>query len=462
MIKSIVLPLERVPRATREAGIAHERTILIIGKMALVLVLPAIGSAAHAAVFVLLAVWALLGPRRAIEALTLSWLASFLTPGLYTPTPAADVLRWVVIAAAFTSVSIQTVKSGGNVPRAWLWVVGFVGVATVLAVPVSYAIDVSLFKLASFLMGATAVLLGFHLTRMEASHWHRWFVCLFAVVVITGLPLIAHPLGYVRNERGFQGLLNHPQAYTTFLGPLLAWHVARLITRETRGGWMWLLAALATISLIATQGRTGVIAAGAGLSIATLWWVASGRVRLAVTKQWIGMGLLCCTIGTGFVAMKWDHVAAAAAEFAVKGQLGKSIGESFHGSRGVLLERSIANFQLQPLTGIGFGVASDPETFIIRRDPLLGLPVGASTEKGFTVVAVLEEVGVIGFVAFLAMLLALVRPAFTQRASFASAVLMASALVVNFGEAVLFAFGGSGILVWLLIGMARVPTAWHQ
>jgi hypothetical protein len=442
-------------------GIAHGRAILIIGKMALVLVLPAIGSAAHAAVFVLLAVWALLGPRRAIEALTLSWLASFLTPGLYTPTPAADVLRWVVIAAALTSVSVQTVRSGGNVPRAWLWVVGFVGVATGLALPVSYAVDVSLFKLASFLMGATAVLLGFHLTRMEASYWHRWFLCLFAVVVVAGLPLIAHPLGYVRNERGFQGLLNHPQAYTTFLGPLLAWHVARLMTREIQGGWMWLLAVLAAISLIATQGRTGVIAAGAGFSIATLWWVASGRIRFAATKQWIGVALLSCGIGTALVAVQWDNVAAGAENFVIKGQIGKSIGQSFHGARGVLLERSIANFQRQPLTGIGFGMASEPENFIIRRDPVLGFPVGAATEKGFTAVAVLEEVGVIGFVAFLAMLLALVRPAFTKRASFSSAVLMASALLVNFGEAVLFAFAGSGVLVWLLIGMARIPRARH-
>jgi hypothetical protein len=438
------------------------RTREILAKLALVLILPLAGSTAHAIAIILIACWALFGPRRAIEALTLSWLATFLNPGIYPPAAGDDMLRWLVIGAALASTAICAVRSGWKVPSAWFWVLGFVGTGTMLAFAVSYAVDVSVFKLVSFLLGVTTVLLGFNLTRDQVVYWQQWFFVLFAVIVIAGFPLIVHPLGYVRNGRGFQGLLIHPQTYTLFLGPLLAWHVGRLMTREISGPLMWLLAAIAIVSLVATKGRTGVLAAAGGTAIAGLWWLISGRLRFAVPRAWLAVGLMLVALSGAWMGFRWQTVSSAVWNFAVKGQTERSIDESFYGSRGFLLESSLANFLRHPWTGIGFGVASDPSSFAIQREPLFGLPVGASTEKGFSLVAVFEEVGLLGGGAFLLMLASVLRPVLSRRASFPATALAFGALMVNFGESVLFAVGGSGMLVWLMIGCARVTTVQKQ
>lgn len=446
-------------RAGPPFATSHRQVRWAVVKIALVLVLPLAGGAAHAAVFVLLAIWALPGPRHAVEALTLSWLASFLNPGLYAQSGSAVALRWLVLGAALLSVAVHCARFGFTVPRAWFGILAFVLTAAVLASFVSYAVDVSLFKLIGFLMGTTAVLWAFGLTRREAAYWQRWFLALFAVVVVASFPLIAHPLGYVRNGRGFQGLLNHPQTYTIFIGPLLAWHAARLITHEIRGSWMWTIAGVAAVSLVATKGRTGLLAAMGGLAIASLWWLASGRVRRSIPRVWFAAALTLSAVGAGWAAFHWGAVSTAVARFAVKGQVGSSVGESFYASRGALLESSLANFRRYPVTGIGFGVASDPAAFTIQRDPLFGLPVSAATEKGFSLVALLEEVGLVGFTVFLIMLALVLRPVLGTRASFPAAVLALSALMVNFGEAVFFAIAGSGMLIWLLIGLAVVTAA---
>lgn len=447
----------------------HFRGDAMLAKYAVVLLLPAAanvmslaaGAAAHLLAYLFITAWALGGPRRSIEALTLSWLATFLNPAIYTASGLGDVFRWMAILAALTSIFVHFVITDATLPRAWFWVVAFVLAASGLAVHSSYMPDVSLFKTVSFLMGTTAVLLGFHLTRREARYWRAWFSMLFAVVVVAGFPLIAFSLGYTRNGRGFQGLTGQPQTYSLFLGPLVAWLLARLITREERGLVRWGLVALGAVSLIATEGRTGLVAAAVGLGVSGLWWVASGRVRVAVPRAWIVIGLFAVSSAGVWVAANWQTASRETMDFLFKGRAALGVETAFYASRGFLIEASMANFREHPLTGIGFGVASDPTTFIVRRDPVLGLPLGAPTEKGFTLVAILEEIGLIGMAFFLMMLAALLRPVFSRRAPFAATVLAVSALAINFGEAVFFAVGGSGMLVWLLVGAARV-MATHE
>ena len=79
--------------------------------------------------------------------------------------------------------------------------------------------------------------------------------------------------------------------------------------------------------------------------------------------------------------------------------------DAFYTSRAVLYEPMIANIKENPLSGIGFGIASDYSSMKIARDPILGLPLGAPIEKGVTPIMILEEVGIIGFIIFFIWLL---------------------------------------------------------
>lgn len=452
-------------RASRRPGYA--RPGLILFKVALVILIPLGGAltgpqggrTAHGAVYVMLLAWALRGPRQAIEALSLSWLLTFLNPGLFYVSGMSEVLRWLVVAAALGTMVLRLLLREATLPRAWFWVLGFVVTGSSLAVHTSYALDVSLFKLVSFFMGASAVLLGFHFTRHEGAYWRSWFFILFAAVVVIGFPLIVHPLGYTRNGRGFQGLTGQPQTYTLLLGPFNAWLFAQLVTRRERRTSVWLLLGIGVVSLIATGGRTGVVAAVAGLGIAAVWWAITGRVRVALPRPWIALALLAMAAGGIWVARDLDSATRSTMDFLFKGRAEAGLDKAFYASRGFLIEASMENFRQNPMTGIGFGLASDPASLIVKRDPLLGLPTGASVEKGFTAVAVLEEVGVLGTAVFLMMLAALMRPVFARGARFPAAVLALSALMLNFGEGIFFALGGSGMLVWLLIGAGRVMAA---
>jgi hypothetical protein len=461
-----VAEARRSPRAAPHRP-RHWQKQRVFAKFALVLLVPLagsvaspqVGAAAHLGVYLFLIPWALGGPRRCVEALTLTWLVTFLNPGIFAQASGDEVLRWVILSAALAGVAAHVVLKQSTLPRAWFWVVGFIFATAALSVHTSYALDVSLFKLTSFFMGTTAVLVGYHLTRHDAGYWRLWFSTMFAVVVIAGIPLIAHPLGYFRNGRSFQGITGQPQTYSLFLGPLLAWMVARLITRQDRGVAKWGLVALAFVSLIATQGRTGLVAGISGLVLAGVWWVASGRVRFAIPRVWIVVALLAVGGATFWVATHTQTASQAVLNFMMKGRADKGLDVAFHASRGFLIEASMENFRRNPVTGIGFGVGSDPSSFVVRRDPILGLPVGASTEKGFTAVAILEEIGLVGMACFLLMVAALLRPVFSRRAAFPTTVLALAALMVNFGESVFFALGGSGMFVWLLIGAARVMAA---
>ena len=108
------------------------------------------------------------------------------------------------------------------------------------------------------------------------------------------------------------------------------------------------------------------------------------------------------------------------------------------------------NIQEKPFFGIGFGVASNIQEMNIKRDPLLGLPIGAAVEKGVLPLAVLEEVGLVGFSVVFAWLFSLLRR--WGRGGVMSVSVGLTALLLNMGEATFFSPGGMGLLSLVLIG----------
>jgi len=432
--------------------------IAILLKVTLALALPLAGAPFHSAAYILLAGWALSGPRRAIEALTLVWMISFLNPGIYNISPYSDLLRWLVVCSAFVSVMVCAVRRKTVLPLTAIWLLVFCIVAAALSYHTSYALLMSLFKLSSFFISATTVILGFHLTRHQAQYWKQWFLIFFGVILVFGFPLIILPLGYVRNGRGFQGLLNHPQTYGSFIAPFLAWLIALLLTREVKGWMPWSIVLIACVSLFTTQARVGLIALIGGLLVSLAWRVFPKGNSLKQLVRWVPQLTVILGVMLSLAIVYGNQIAQSAEEFVKKGQIELTMDESLQRSRGLIIERSMSNFYDNKLTGIGFGVASDPFMFLIRHDPLFGLPVGASVEKGFIVSAVLEEVGLVGFICFIALLGSLFYPVLSRSSNMPAVALALGAFFINFGESVFFSLGGIGLLVWLLIGAARVTS----
>ncbi len=437
----------------RITGIDRSRTLKILS----VLILPLFGAPLHAALFLGLGLWALAGPRQALEALSLSWLATFLNPGIYSLSSSGEALRWGVLLASFVSVFLRFVLLKKiRFPRTWWWLLGFVLVATGLSFFTSYAFDVSLFKIITFFMGTSTILLGSHMTSDSSEYWKSWFLAIFLIVAMLGFPLLFNPMGYFRNGRGFQGLLNHPQAYGVFLGPLCAWLLFLLVGKERRGISWWVFLGLSFVSLVATQSRTGMLCFVLSPLIVIFLKLLKGDIPFSILRR--GMKYLSfffiLLIPIAYVFR--DSIVTSVNEFAFKRTAYENIEDAFYASRGFLVSRSLQNFIDNPVLGIGFGVASDPSTFIIRRDTLTGLPVGASIEKGMLVVAILEELGLVGASIFIILLYSLLSPTFRRGVNLSSATLSVAAFLINFGESVFFSFGGMGTWMWLLIGASRV------
>jgi hypothetical protein len=341
-------------------------------------------------------------------------------------------------------------------PRSLLWLLAFIVVSGFLSLTVSYAPDVSLFKLLSFGIVASTVLIGYRLTLNYASYWRSWLFSLFAVIVIVSFPLIFSDFGYTRNNQGFQGILNHPQAYGIFIAPFLAWVLGLIFDNRISGWFPWVVVTIASISLFATQSRTGMIAVVFGLLLAVVLGFSRQQRAVSRYRKWVFRLLPYFLFVAILFALNFDNVSRSATRFILKGHTGDAVADAFQASRGSFLEKSLMNFQDNIFTGIGFGVASDPSDFNVRRDPFLGLPVGASIEKGFFIIAALEEVGLIGFTLLIALVGSLLIPTLEKQAGTAPAALALGALFVNFGESIFFAVGGIGLLMWLLLGAAQI------
>jgi len=82
---------------------------------------------------------------------------------------------------------------------------------------------------------------------------------------------------------------------------------------------------------------------------------------------------------------------------------------TYEESRGVFYLPMLENIATDPWRGIGYGIASESQSLVVNRDPLFGLPVSAPVEKGIMPLAILEELGVLGFGVFVLWLLIALR-----------------------------------------------------
>jgi hypothetical protein len=136
----------------------------------------------------------------------------------------------------------------------------------------------------------------------------------------------------------------------------------------------------------------------------------------------------------------------------------ESIEAGFFGSRGVVLDKLFDTISECPLTGVGFGLASLGIEQVVLVDESTGLPVSAPVEQGFFPLAVLAQVGVIGAIPLVWLLVVVFRPVVRH----ASAPLMVFCWVwffATFGEMVFFSIGSLGMQMWLVFGLCHEYAA---
>ena len=197
----------------------------------------------------------------------------------------------------------------------------------------------------------------------------------------------------------------------------------------------------------------GGIALGVGSELIRAW-LARRRSRDSLQASRLAL-MTALTLAAAIVAGPW--ISSQLTEFIRKGTRSESLTEAALQSRGRKIDGMITNIEQNPLFGIGFGIDSETNYFLIQRDPVFGLPVMATVEKGVMPVAVIEETGILGaLITYPWLLLLLVR---AVRGGLITDTVFWSVIATNIAEACLFSPGGQGMFQLIFaIWASTAPT----
>lgn len=409
--------------------------------------------------YLLLAGYALLGRAHIIRALAFSWLFSMISTGLAPEATAAAVGRYAVLFAAAGSAMLHAgfiIRNTRVRPFTLFTLVlgAFIIGHSLMFSPMA---DVSVLKGLSWTLAmATLVSAWLGLSEAQRELLAQELFWFLVVILVVSLPLVATPLGYLRNGTGFQGILNHPQAFGPTMALLCAWATARMLG-EARPPW-WLLGVMGTslAGILMSEARTAGLAMVLGVGLSALLGPSfAGRsigqmvVGLKSGRVWtvIVCMVLAAVAMAPLIASKLENYITKSGRADVGG-----LAAAYEHSRGRLMEQMQENIAEHPFTGIGFGIASEPWRMEVSRDPFLGLPVGAAIEKGVVPLMVVEELGVFGAVLVGLWIVRLLRG--SAHSGLAPLAVCFVALMLNMGEATLFSPGGFGLLSLILFAWA--------
>ncbi|TLS66745.1 hypothetical protein FEF65_09500 [Mariprofundus erugo] len=401
--------------------------------------------------YLLLAGFALFGPAQAIQALALTWFFSVLNPGIAPDSSFGAIGRLAVLASAVVSVFIRS-RSINSFSKTTLFLSVFFIAHSLI---ISLIPDVSILKVVSWTLSIMTLLTAWSL--LDNDEWGKLSREMYRGIlslVLASIPLLGHPIGYLNNGTGFQGVLNQPQAFGMTVAILGALSGGQMF-RHSQPSWLSIgLFMTCLILVVLSEARTAGLSLFLGLGLAALTITfltrCSWRSVLpgVLSKRFVFTVLSSLIVSLFMGSALVDRIDS----YLVKHAQTSGILDAYNTSRGMLIDAMLSNIEENPLGGIGFGIASEPYFMRVTRDPFFDFPVSAPIEKGVLPIAVFEEVGLVGFLFVTVWIIALVRVV-----AWGGVVALAAsytALIMNMGEAVLFSAGGMGMLLLIVLSWA--------
>ena len=402
--------------------------------------------------YLIIAAYALLGRRQIIESLFLGCLFSLLNPEIAPHAGSGTILRYVILIACIFSLILRS--NFKKFPSFALITAGLGVFVFIHSVFFSQIPMISILKGLSWTFVILTLFLAWNgMNSLEYEKTLEWIMqSLLIIVLISFLFLLLSPdTGYKINSELFQGVLNHPQVLGLAVASLGALLIGQLFDK---GGFtlLFFIKILICIALIILSGsRTAGFALFFALIISTLIFSRNLLKEIIFKKKLSRYILLFLTI----IFLSWIF------SFEIQKLLSTYISKSqdfdtinilsvYIKSRAVLYAPMIANIAEYPITGIGFGLGSEPLSMNVKY--FKGIPISAPIEKGILPLMVLEEIGIFGFLFFLIWILILSLKAIAI--SFSSTLILLTILLLNLGEAGLFSPNGFGMLYLILITMS--------
>ena len=218
--------------------------------------------------------YALLGHRQLIQALFCSWLLGHLSPAFATPAGGVELMRiGVIISASFFVMADLLSGVARKSPNLDLQARGLLASLLLLwlyllfnAIFVSELPTISALK-ATLICLLIAVLFVSWPKANRSGGMEVWISSWVLALMFASAALSLHPLGYLRNGFGLQGVLSQPQALGIAAALAVSLAAARLLTLG-RASLPVLIQVLVLVAvLLATRARAGIFAVGAALFV---------------------------------------------------------------------------------------------------------------------------------------------------------------------------------------------------
>ena len=408
--------------------------------------------------YFLLAIYALLGRIQVVQALALSWLFSMLNPSLVPDASLASADRYLVIVATVLSV-VWRMKGRGvifSIQRLSLLTLCMGLFILLHSFLFSSVVDVSVLKVMSWVTVVLTLLSAWQgLLFVQREALSNQLQHGLIMIVLLSLPLLIVPdVGYFRNGSGFQGVLSHPQSFgptVALLGVLVG---GRIMGSEKPAWRDMALLVTCFVLVVLSEARTAGVALVLGLLGSMLLspmfaGLSLRRMLPGLRSRRLQAVILMISVAI-FVAS--PLLVSKLSNFIFKRSETTSLVAAADASRGELVAKMLSNIQKYPLTGIGFGIASEPEYMEVERDPVLGLPLSAVVEKGVMPIALAEELGAIGALVVFGWFLVVLRRG--ARSGVSQFAVVITVLLVNLGESMFFSVGGMGMLLLIMLTAA--------
>jgi hypothetical protein len=406
--------------------------------------------------------YALMGRRQAIMALAMIWFCPMFTHVLgYPPGGAAIFRHGAIFAAAF---SVFVLHAGppprSRTPLLLWWTAGMSLLLIAHSIVFSTMADISVLKAISFAVVMQTLLTGWsRLSAPERTVTESQLWGLFYGIAIFSVPLVVLPAGYLRTGTGFQGVMEHPQLFGQICAIVAVWLSATWLTDPKMRISLKLLVPILLTGLYLSRTRGGLLMFVVGMSFALMTGpISAALARARNAPRLLKRRLAAALLGAAVLAALFGSTLSEGfQQFIRKTGKADTALEAAIAARGFMIDRMWVNIQEKPWAGIGLGVPSHPELlYALVRDPIFGLPIMATVEKGVLPVAMVEEMGWPLALLYAPWFVALLWNA--MRAGPRYIGVCAAALTLGVSEAAFFSPGGGGLIIQLLVAMAATAA----
>jgi len=456
--------LPRIP-VQADGGAFRFRQIGLVLVPLLAMVLRVASAPTSALAYLLICAWALTGRRQAIVSLFLCWQINISTHAFCGPPLFGAQFRFLVFFVCAFSVFLYGPSRSTTTKATTLLKVTLPVLFLVVAHSIIFSLiaDVSLLKSLTFSIVFVTAVCGW--SWMSPADRHIAIQTIFGGLMLGILFSFLMKLtgrGMMGGTAFFAGVYYHSQVLGGTAALVAAILTVQCLTIRPLRWWRIGLLGVSLLDLywsgarIALLSYVGAVAIGFIVQmVSSVLYLRGANPRIVAARLGAAgvLLLVLCVFGG-------QQLTRGAKQFLLKYDEKEDVSllEQGLSSRQGLIDAMKSNIDRYPLTGIGFGIGSTPHARSnVQRDPILGLPLMATIEKGVLPIMILEELGIpLGFLVYLWIgMLALC----ATRGGILPIAVFAAVMLTNVAEAAFLSPGGVGLLSIILVAWAATEPA---